>query len=171
MVHPNSKNKKAKSKGPAKVNAKGEITSWDSKNVDGKLLKLLVSDGQTAGKTPSQIIKDFPQFKKYNYRTFSSALSNVRKSFESEVKTARGGTGSSCKCLFLSIHASSSSLLLANNSAAARFFESCLTTFSLYILCSFCFMFQSLIHSQISIPLQRMVHTSQQKTQTTIAMI
>jgi hypothetical protein len=82
---------------PVKTNQKGEVISWDSKSPDGKLLKLLVSDGQTVGKTPSQLMKDFPQFKKYNCKTLSSALNNLRKSFEGEVKAARGG-GSTCKC-------------------------------------------------------------------------
>jgi hypothetical protein len=97
MVCPNSNKTMAKG-GPAKVNAKGKITTWDSKNVDGMLLKLIVSNGLTTGKTPAQIIKAYPQFKKYNYRTFNSALSNMQKSFESEVMMAQGGTGSSCKC-------------------------------------------------------------------------
>jgi hypothetical protein len=82
---------------PVKTNQKGEVISWDSKSPDGKLLKLLVSDGRTVGKTPSQLMKDFPQFKKYNCKALSSALNNLRKSFEGEVKAARSGR-SSCKC-------------------------------------------------------------------------
>jgi hypothetical protein len=85
---------------PIKTNQKGEIISWDGKSLDGELLKLLVTNGQAAGKTPTKLMKDYPQFKKYNCKTLSSALTNLRKSFEAEVTAARGG-GSSCKCFNL----------------------------------------------------------------------
>jgi hypothetical protein len=80
-----------------KMNAKGEIITWDGSSKDGVLLKSLVSTGQTDGLTATQVMKAFPQqFQKYNSRTFASALNNARKSFEAEVNAARAG-GSSCK--------------------------------------------------------------------------
>jgi hypothetical protein len=80
-----------------KMNAKGEIITWDGSSKDGTLLKSLVSTGQTDGLTATQVMKAFPQqFQKYNSRTFASALNNARKSFEAEVNAARAG-GSSCK--------------------------------------------------------------------------
>jgi hypothetical protein len=91
-IHSNIPKKKS-----VKMNAKGEIIAWDSSSDEGKLLKLLVSTGQTAGKTPKQLVMAFPQqFKKYSMKTFSSAVNNMRKSHEAEVNAARA-RGSSCK--------------------------------------------------------------------------
>lgn len=79
-----------------KTNEKGEITTWNSNSSDGKLLKHLVADGQAAGKTPSQLVKEYPQFQKYSNKTLNSALTNTKRCFEAEVRAARGG-GSSGK--------------------------------------------------------------------------
>ena len=60
------------------TNEKGEVTSWDSMNEDGKLLKLLSEEGLLSNKTASTVKQDYPQFGKYALHTLNSALSNAR---------------------------------------------------------------------------------------------
>ena len=68
------------------INEKGEITSWDSTNPDGKLLKILVEEGLLDKKTASDVKKDHPQFGKYALRTLNSALTNARGAVKKEVE-------------------------------------------------------------------------------------
>lgn len=69
------------------INERGEVTSWDSTNPDGKLLKILVEEGLLDKKTASDVKKDYPEFGKYALRTLNSTLTNARNSLKKEVET------------------------------------------------------------------------------------
>ena len=59
---------------PKKIE-KGEVTQWSATSDDGKLLKMLIENGNiTAEITAGQVQKKYKMFNAYAYRTFSSAL-------------------------------------------------------------------------------------------------
>ena len=68
------------------LNGKGEITKWNCGNQDGRELKIYVENGCTDGLTAKPLREKYPQFKKYAYNTFNSALGNARKAFNTQVR-------------------------------------------------------------------------------------
>lgn len=87
----------AKDPATGKKNNKGEITSWSSTSNHGRLLKMLIENGNILpSQTAGEVRSEFPTFCLYSYNTFSSALSNARKSYSKHVEarmrqTGRGG--------------------------------------------------------------------------------
>ena len=76
-------------------NDKGEIISWSSTNDNGRLLRMLVENGNIKpGMTAGAARRDkYPMFKDYSYNCFQSALNNVRKSLGTEVEAREQQTG------------------------------------------------------------------------------
>jgi hypothetical protein len=75
-------------------NDKGEICSWTSTGDDGRLLRMLVENGNIkTGLTAGDARKKYPMFNKYSYNCFSSALTNTRKSLGTEVEAREEQTG------------------------------------------------------------------------------
>ena len=59
-------------------NDKGEIISWSSTNDNGRLLRMLVENGNIKpGMTAGAARDKYPMFKDYSYNCFQSALNNV----------------------------------------------------------------------------------------------
>ena len=86
-----SKSPRNGSNSAKKVNEKGEITSWDTNNQDGRELKIYVENGCCDGLTAKPIREKYPQFVKYSYSTFNSALANARKAFNHQVRNRAQG--------------------------------------------------------------------------------
>ena len=77
-----------------KMNEKGEIISWSAQSDDGRLLKLLVENGNiTPTMTAGNVRDKYTMFNQYAYSTFSSALNNTRKSFGTYVEARVDQTG------------------------------------------------------------------------------
>ena len=71
----------------AKVNTKGEIIRWSARSNDGRLLKMLIENGNISpSMTAGDVRTKYTMFAKYSYSCFASALSNSRKSFATHVK-------------------------------------------------------------------------------------
>ena len=81
-------------KKPKKTNEKGEIIQWSATSKDGKLLKLLIKNGNVdSNMTAGQVCKKYPMFAMYAYRTFYNALENARKSCKKDFKAQKPQTG------------------------------------------------------------------------------
>ena len=80
---------------PVRVNKKGEVSTWWSTSKDGKLLKLLFSQGAAEKFTASGIKDQFPQFQKYATRTLNSACQGLCKTMQSDIEAriAEGSRG------------------------------------------------------------------------------
>ena len=75
----------------AKVNAKGKIIRWSARSDDGRLLKMLIENGNiTPSMTAGDVRTKYTMFAKYSYTCFASALTNARKSFASHMKARAG---------------------------------------------------------------------------------
>ena len=80
-------------------NEKGETTTWDS-NEDGISLKVIVQSGILDGLTGICLRIKYPQFQKYSYSCFNSALGNAWKTFNNQVHARsqhRAHISSTCK--------------------------------------------------------------------------
>ena len=73
------------------LNETGEITKWNCGNQDGRELKIYVENGCCDGLTAKPVREKYPQFNKYAYATFSSALNNARKAFNTQVRNRAKG--------------------------------------------------------------------------------
>ena len=82
---------KSPAKTPSKNNEKGEITTWDTNNQDGRELKIYVENGCCDGLTAKTVREKYPQFKKYCYSTFNSAFTNARKTFNHQGRNRAKG--------------------------------------------------------------------------------
>ncbi len=69
-------------------NDRVEITSWTSTNDNGRLLRLLVENGNIKPGMTAGAARDKypPMFKDFSYNCFQSALNNVRRSLGTEVE-------------------------------------------------------------------------------------
>ena len=75
-------------------NEKNEIISWSCTSDEGRLLKLLVENGNIKqDMTAGDIRKKYPMFAEYSYSCFSSGLANARKSFQKEIDARQSQTG------------------------------------------------------------------------------
>lgn len=76
-----------------KKNEQGKFISWRAGTPAADMLKVLVQGGSLDGMTAGQIQKH-PMYKEafglWDNNCFSSALTNMRKSFNKEIETARG---------------------------------------------------------------------------------
>ena len=77
-----------------KKNDKGLYIQWSVKSPDGDDLKIYIENGCIANLKPKEIREKYPQFKKYSYATFNSALSGIRKSHNNQI---RNRAVNSCK--------------------------------------------------------------------------
>ena len=76
------------------MNEKGEIIQWSATSEDGKLLKLLIKNGNVdSNMTTGQVCKKYPMFAMYAYRTFYNALENARKSYKKDFEAQQPQTG------------------------------------------------------------------------------
>ena len=82
------------------LDGQGRIRQWSSTCKDGRDLKIYVEHDCTDNLPPSLLREKFPQFKKYNPSTFSSALQNCRKTMNAQNMNCRQVN---CKCVFFSI--------------------------------------------------------------------
>jgi hypothetical protein len=71
---------------PPEYDSKGLITNWSQLWSDAKDLETLVTSERLDGKKPAAVREDHPQFRKYTYRAFSSALANIRKKHNKEAE-------------------------------------------------------------------------------------
>lgn len=84
-------------------NDKNEITQWSSTSENGRLLRMLVENGQIKpGMSAGEARDRYPLFKEFAYSCFSSALANTRKSLATEMEarepqTGRGGVSGCMK--------------------------------------------------------------------------
>ena len=87
-----------------KMNSKGEIIRWSARSDDGRLLKMLIENGNISpNMTAGEVRTKYTMFAKYSYSCFASALSNSRKSFKTHVK-ARGTPESKYPfCMFANV--------------------------------------------------------------------
>ena len=92
---------KSPAKTPSKKNEKGEITTWDTNNQDGRELKIYIENGCCEGLTAKPVREKYPQFKKYCYSTFNSAFTNARKTFNHQVRKRAKGL---CEFFFAQIY-------------------------------------------------------------------
>ena len=67
------------------LDEEGKIKQWTANCRDGHDLKVYVEYGAADGLSPTQVQLKFPQFNKYSYSTFNSALQNVKKSANAQV--------------------------------------------------------------------------------------
>lgn len=85
----------------AVMDQNGKLSSWKGQTSDAEDLKMFVESGRLEGLTPKQIMEKYPQFNKYAYGTFNSALSNARKAFNNMVGLRGSGLDrkfSYCAC-------------------------------------------------------------------------
>ena len=68
-----------------KKNESGEYIQWSVKSQDGDDLRVYKEYGCATGLKPAEIREKFPQFKKYTYATFNSALTSIRRSYNIQV--------------------------------------------------------------------------------------
>ena len=70
-----------------KTNSKGEIIRWSARSDDGRLLKMLIENGNISpSMTAGDVRTKYTMFAKYSSSCFASALSNSRKSFVTHIK-------------------------------------------------------------------------------------
>ena len=82
-----------------KTNSKGKIIRWSARSDDGRLLKMLIENGNISpSMTAGDVRTKYTMFAKYSYSCFASALSNSRKSFATHIK-ARGTPDSKYICV------------------------------------------------------------------------
>ena len=94
MPLPSSRNKKSTTRRAvdfAMVDQSGKVSSWKGHTSDAEDLKIFVETGRLEDLTPKQIMEKYPQFNKYAYSTFNSALSNARRSFNNTVSQRGSG--------------------------------------------------------------------------------
>ena len=82
------------------LDAQGRIRQWSSTCKDRRDLKIYVEHDCTDNLPPSLLREKFPQFKKYNPSTFSSALQNCRKTMNAQNMNRRQVN---CNSVFFSI--------------------------------------------------------------------
>jgi hypothetical protein len=90
-----NKKKSSEEEWTPKKNDKGLIMNWSCKSRDGRELKYYVDGGCCDDLEPKNVRLKFPQFLLYMPGTFSSALSNARKSRND---TVRNRSKKNCKC-------------------------------------------------------------------------
>ena len=89
--------KRVPSTPPSKVNEKGEFLSLLAASSDGRELKMYVENGAIGpDMTPGTVREKFPQYKKYEYNTFSGALRRARNVQNKQV-TDRSQMKNGCK--------------------------------------------------------------------------
>lgn len=82
---------------PPKVNEKGEILSLLAASPDGRELKMYVESGAIGNEmTPGSVREKYPQYKKYEYNSFSGALRRARNVQNKQV-TDRSQMKNGCK--------------------------------------------------------------------------
>ena len=71
------------------LDGQGRIRQWSSTCQDGHDLKTYIEHGCDEGLGMELLKEKFPQFKKYNPSTFSSAVQNARKSINAQVRNRK----------------------------------------------------------------------------------
>ena len=63
-----------------------EKLKFSTNSRDGKELKLYIEGGACDGLKPLEVLQKFPQFQRYDTKTFRQALSRCRSSFKKKSK-------------------------------------------------------------------------------------
>lgn len=63
-----------------------EKLKFSTNSRDGKELKLYIEGGACDGLKPLEVLQKFPQFQRYENKTWRQALSRCRSSFKKKIK-------------------------------------------------------------------------------------
>ena len=83
------------------LDERGRIRQWSANCQDGIDLKTYIEYGCDEGLSMTLLKEKYPQFKKYNPSTFSSAVQNCRKSINAQVANRKSVA---CKCILFFIY-------------------------------------------------------------------